>query len=67
MAYIVNISTKKTKTQSVPLPNKQRVRKYVRTSPVGKSSTKISIYNTRTKKRIRTTKSGGSIYGWKPK
>ena len=70
MAYIINIQTGKgksvTRSRSIPLPNKKRVRAWAKRSPVGNSRTKVKIKNTRTKRTITTTKAGATIYGWKP-
>jgi|TARA_Y100000310_G_C20494540_1_gene720859 hypothetical protein len=69
MAYIINIQTGKgknfTRTRSVPLPNKKRVRSWVKRNPVGNINTKITIRNTRTKRTITTTKGWGQYYGRK--
>ena len=54
MAYIVKIETGRGKTkskfQSIPLPNKQRVCNYIKRHPAVKSNTNIDVTNTRTKK-----------------
>ena len=69
MAYIVNIQTGSrtkgnfTKTQSTPLPNKERVRKWIKRNPVGNSNTNITIKNTRTKKTSRMKKGTGYYWG----
>jgi len=71
MAYIVRIQTGKGKnrsvSQSTPLQNKQKVRKWVKRNPVGNLSTDVTIRNTRTKKTITRSKAGASIFGWKIK
>jgi len=70
MAYIVDIQTGSrarknyTRSCSVPLPNKDRVRNWVKRNPVGNIRTPITIKNTRTNKTIITTKAGGGIFGW---
>ena len=75
MAYVVNIQTgsKKptkrnpygnfTRTQSIPLPNKERVRKWIKRNPVGNANTNITIKNTRTKKTSRMKKGTGYYWG----
>ena len=56
MAFIVKIKVGKgkniTRTQSIPLPNKDRVCRYVRKSPLVKSNTNIRVTNTKTKKTV---------------
>lgn len=69
MAYIVKIQTgsraKKNfcSTGSIPLPNKARVRAYIKKNPLGNYKTKITIYNTVTKKTQTMTKGKGTIFG----
>ena len=71
MAYVVRIQTGKGKkrsvSQSIPLSNKAKVRKWVSRNPVGNSNTRVLIKNTRTKKTITKSKTGAKIFGWKPK
>jgi len=73
MAYIVNIQTGNrsnknfTRTQSTPLPNKEKVRMWVKRNPVGNIKTKVSIKNTTTGKTKITSKAGASVFGWKIK
>lgn len=67
MAYIVRIQTGTGKNravmQSIPLPNKERVRGYVKRNPLGNSKTKVKITNTITKKSKILTKFRASIFG----
>lgn len=69
MAYIVRIQTGSGKnrnvSQSIPLPNKKRVRRWVDRNPVGNITTKVTIRNTRTNKTISKTKAGASLFGYK--
>lgn len=69
MAWIVRIESGKGKNrsvrQSIPLPNKERVRAYVKRNPVGRSDTPVKITNTVTKKTKTFTKSGASLFGRK--
>lgn len=71
MAYIIRIVTgsgkKRAVSQSIPLPNKARVRAWVKRSPLGRWDTKVSITNTKTKKTTTKTKAGASVFGWKLK
>lgn len=59
MTYIVKIKVGKGKdmarTQSVPLPNKSRVERYIKRSPLVKSNTKIIVTNTTSKKTVTGT------------
>lgn len=54
MSYVVMIEVGKGKnrayTQSVPLPNRERVCRYIKRSPLVRSNTKIKVKNLRTKK-----------------
>ena len=54
MTYKVRIESGKGKnqsiTESIPLPNKQRVCNYIKRSPLVKSNTKIKVTNLQTKK-----------------
>jgi len=56
MSYKVRIEIGKGKnksvSQSIPLPNKKRVVKFIKRSPFVKSNTNIKVTNTRTKKVI---------------
>ena len=67
MAWVVRIETgsgkNKSVFQSIPLPNKARVRAYVKRHPAVKSNTKIKITNTITKKSKTFTGSGASLFG----
>ncbi len=69
MAWIVRIKVgkgkEKTVTQSTPLPNKQRVRAWVKRNPVGRADTKVKIINTSTKKTKTLTKLGAGSFGHK--
>ena len=73
MGYIVNIQTGSrsrnnfTRSQSIPLSNKEKVRRWIARNPVGNLRTKVTIRNILTKKTITTTKAGGSIFGSKLK
>lgn len=59
MAYKVRIEVgrgkNKTVSQSVPLPNRDRVRGFISRSPLVKSNTQIKVTNTRKKKTITGT------------
>ena len=54
MAYKVRIEVGKGKnravTESIPLPNKQRVCNYIKRSPLVRSNTKVKVKNLRTGK-----------------
>lgn len=69
MAYIVKIQTGSrakgnlTSSGSIPLPNKERVRAFVKRSPVGRGDTKVQIMDTRTGKIKTMTKSSASLFG----
>jgi hypothetical protein len=67
MAWIVRVETGKGKnksiSQSIPLPNKSRVRAWAKRHPMIKSNTKVTIKNTTTKKTITTTGTGSYIFG----
>lgn len=56
MAYLVKIKTgsgkNKSRSGSIPLPNKQRVVNYIKRSPIVKSSSRICVKNTRTGKTM---------------
>ena len=56
MSYIVNISIgrglNRTIMQSTLLPNKIRVREYIRRNPAIKSNTNVKVTNTITRKSI---------------
>jgi hypothetical protein len=66
MAYIVKVVTGKGKNkstfQSIPLPNKERVKRYIRRQPAIKSNTNIKVTNTRTKK-TKTGKESSFLFG----
>ena len=67
MPYKVFISTGKkgsknyTSMGSTPLPNKARVRAWIKRNPVGNVNTKVSIKNTVSKK-IETMRKGKGYY-----
>jgi len=69
MAYIVNIQTgskaKKnfTRSQSIALSNKEKVRAWIKRNNTGNINTQITIKNTISKKILRTTKGSGAFYG----
>jgi hypothetical protein len=67
MSYIVKVNKgygmNKIRTQSIPLPTKERVRLYVRRNPLIKSSTKVEIIDLTTKKKIILSGSGARIFG----
>jgi hypothetical protein len=67
MPYIVKISVGKGKeravTQSIPLPTKERVRRYVKRNPLGNYRTKVIIINTSKRKRYLMTKGEASRFG----
>jgi len=67
MPYIVKIQSgsgkNKARTQSVPLPNKARVRAYISRNPLGNYNTDVKITNTRTKKTSTIKKGTASIWG----
>lgn len=69
MAYIVRIQTGSrargnfTSEGSIPLPNKARVRAFVKRSPVGRRDTKVQIINTTTGKTKTMTKSSAGLFG----
>ena len=69
MGYIVNIQTGSrgrgnfARVQSTPLPNKERVRAWVKRNPVGNVNTKLTIKNTRTNKTITKTKGRAVFFG----
>lgn len=56
MAYVVRVETGKGMnraiTQSVPLPNKERVAIYIRKNPLIRSNTNVYVFNTITRKGI---------------
>lgn len=70
MGYIVDIQTGSrsrgnfSRSKSILLPNKIRVRNWVKRNPIGNIRTPITIKDTKTNKTIKTTKAGGSIFGW---
>ena len=45
-----------TQVMSTPLKNKKAVKRWIRTNPVGNSSTKVRVTNLRTKKTITKPK-----------
>jgi len=69
MPYKVFISTGKrgsknyTSMGSTPLPNKARVRAWIKRNPVGNSNTNITIKNTISKKTISMKKEKGYYWG----
>jgi len=69
MTYIVNIQTGSrskgnfTRVRSTQLPNKARVRAWIKRNPVGNSNTKISIKNTVSKKIEKMSKGRGYYWG----
>lgn len=71
MAYIVKIEIGRTKMQSVPLPNKDRVRMYIKRNPAIRKNTRVKITNTITKKTITISGIKGYAFGlkfpWKKK
>ena len=69
MAYIVNIQTGSrskgnfSRSQSIPLPNKTRVRAWIKRNPTGNAKTQISIKNTVSKKIQKMAKGSGYYWG----
>ena len=69
MAYKVFISTGKkgsknyTSMGSTPLPNKARVRAWIKRNPVGNVNTEVSIKNTVSKKIEKMSKGRGYYWG----
>ena len=68
MAYIVNIQTGSrarksfTRSQSIALSNKAKVRAWIKRNNVGNINTQITIKNTISKKILRITKGSGASY-----
>lgn len=66
MAYIIKGSAGKGKNKatvgSIPLPNKERVRNYLKRSPLGNSNTEFTVRDTRKKKTYSGTRTE-LIYG----
>lgn len=66
MGYKVFISTGKGKnyasTGSIELPTKERVSNYIKRNPLGNYKTKVSVYDTQSKK----TKSGSKLHFYNP-
>lgn len=56
MAYVVKVKVRTrggiAKSQSIPLPSKERVERYIRLSPMIRANTNIRVVNTRTKKTV---------------
>jgi len=56
MAYKVRIEVGRGKnlaiSESIPLPNKQRVASFIKRSPLVKSNTNVKVTNLRTKKTL---------------
>ena len=69
MAYIVTIQSGSksrrnfARAQSIPLPNKERVRAWIKRNPVGNINTNITIKNTTTKKTLKMKKGTGYYWG----
>ncbi len=61
MPYKVRIDVGRGKnrsvSESVPLPNRQRVCRFIKRSPLVKTGTKIKVTNIRTKKTLTGTQS----------
>jgi len=69
MGYIVRIAIGKgmnrTVTQSIILPNKERVRAYIKRNPVGNINTRITIKDINTNKIYSMVKGRGYYWGKK--